>query len=164
MARQKSTFSVPLQTDILSGGNVGLSFGNGPLPVSDLIFLYSFSRTTDTQRRHKSKKFEIFGWKTKYASAVPKNLGFGIWFSAMQWKRFPHRVFVVRVLSQSDRYLLKYQNSKFQEYFWWTFVGITVWPESIWIQVKKLSSRKPLSNPCLECNMSTIKSVICQNY
>jgi len=32
MARQKSTFSVPLQTDILSGGNVGLSFGNGPLP------------------------------------------------------------------------------------------------------------------------------------
>ena len=36
MARQKSTFSVPLQTDILSGGNVGLSFGNGPLPVGDL--------------------------------------------------------------------------------------------------------------------------------
>ena len=42
MARQKSTFSVPLQTDILSGGNVGLSFGNGPLPVSDLIFLCIF--------------------------------------------------------------------------------------------------------------------------
>ena len=36
MARQKSTFSVPLQTDILSGGNVGLKFANGPLPVGDL--------------------------------------------------------------------------------------------------------------------------------
>ena len=39
MARQKSTFSVPLQTDILSGGNVGLSFANGPLPVGDLYIM-----------------------------------------------------------------------------------------------------------------------------
>jgi hypothetical protein len=39
MARQKSTFSVPLQTDILSGGNVGLKFANGPLPVGDLSIM-----------------------------------------------------------------------------------------------------------------------------
>ena len=39
-------------------------------------------------------------WQTKYASAVPINLGLGlrigIWFSAMQWRWFPHQASVVR--------------------------------------------------------------------
>ena len=39
-------------------------------------------QTTDTQWRHKSKKIWKFGpiWQTKYASAVPKNLGMGVDF------------------------------------------------------------------------------------
>ena len=41
------------------------------------------ARPTDTQLRHKSKKSENLGrsmWQTKYASAVPKNLGVGVDF------------------------------------------------------------------------------------
>jgi hypothetical protein len=45
--------------------------------LSTLINLSFVTRTTDTQWRHKSKTIWKIGpmWQTKYASAVPKNLG-----------------------------------------------------------------------------------------
>ena len=36
MAKQKATFQVPIQTDILSGGNVGMSFANGQITVNNI--------------------------------------------------------------------------------------------------------------------------------
>ena len=54
--------------------------------------------TTGTQWGNKSKKSEKFGpmRQTKYALAVPKNLGLGVDFRTVQWRRFPHRASVVR--------------------------------------------------------------------
>ena len=41
-------------------------------------------------------------WQTKYASAVPKNLGVGVDFSAMQWRQFLHQTSAVRVLFEQE--------------------------------------------------------------
>ena len=62
---------------------------------------YSIPRTTDTQWRHKSKKYENLGrfGRQNILSAVPKNLGCRSGFSTMQWRQFPHRASIVCALS-----------------------------------------------------------------
>ena len=39
MAKQKASFQVPIQTDILSGGNVGMTFQNGNTIPVNYIFI-----------------------------------------------------------------------------------------------------------------------------
>ena len=54
------------------------------------------SRATDTQWRHKSKKSEILGRCGRQNVLRPYlKIWIGIWFSAVQWRRFPHRASVV---------------------------------------------------------------------
>jgi hypothetical protein len=76
----------------------------------------SNARTTDTQWRHKSKKSEILGRCGRQNMLRPylKNWG-GIWISAVQWRRFSHRVSVVRVrMHWKNVYISTLQSVKIQ--------------------------------------------------
>ena len=75
-------------------------------------------QATDTQWRHKSKKSEIWGWCGRQNMLRPylnfRKFGIGIWFLAMQWRRFPHCASVVREI-----------NNLIYKVFW-TFLNLVI--------------------------------------
>ena len=47
-------------------------------------------------------------WQTKYAPAVPENLGVGLDFSAMQWRQFLHQASAVRERKSHSKSVFSY--------------------------------------------------------
>ena len=53
MAKQKSTFQVPIQTDILSGGNLAMPNGYGKMLVSSYLLRVALSYPVRLLALHK---------------------------------------------------------------------------------------------------------------